>query len=66
MTPTISKEQIETFNADGAVCLRGVIPDHWVGVLREATQDVVHDLRLELRRRRGFDARRNRRFREVP
>jgi ectoine hydroxylase-related dioxygenase (phytanoyl-CoA dioxygenase family) len=41
MTPTISKEQIETFNEDGAVCLRGVISDHWVEVLREATQDVL-------------------------
>lgn len=35
---TISSREIQQYRDDGAICLRGVIDDHWLDILREATE----------------------------
>lgn len=38
-TRILTPEEIETFRSDGVVCLRGVLNDEWVGVVRDAVDD---------------------------
>ena len=35
----LTVDEIETYQRDGVVCLRGVLSDDWVGVVREAVDD---------------------------
>jgi len=38
-TRALTPEEIDTFHRDGVVCLRGVLNDEWVGVVRNAVAD---------------------------
>ena len=36
---TLTPEEIETYRRDGVVCLRGVLNDEWVAVVKDAVDD---------------------------
>ena len=38
----VSDEHIEAFQADGAVCLRGVFSASWIDRLREGTEQALN------------------------